>query len=160
MDYKFMSYLNIKNFGRKKGFTLIELLVVVAIIALLISVVMASLNTARSKARFAQVIEIMHSIEEAATLDYNDNSIYAADVNPSTAPSFIPKYLPNWPTPPCSNFTFDWENWNSGQSIGITLRDASSSPVFHYTIYDTVGGMTGDGTDIKTATNRILTCSE
>jgi len=37
--------------SKKKGFTLIELLVVVAIISLLSSVVMASLNSARAAAR-------------------------------------------------------------------------------------------------------------
>lgn len=42
--------------AREKGFTLIELLVVIAIIGVLASTVLASLNTARAKARDARRI--------------------------------------------------------------------------------------------------------
>lgn len=59
-----------------KGFTLIELLVVVSIISLLASIVLASLNGARSKARDAKRKEEIHSMQIALVLYYNDNHQY------------------------------------------------------------------------------------
>ena len=52
----------------KRGFTLIELLVVIAIIGLLSSVVLASLNGARAKARDAQRISDIRQINTAVQL--------------------------------------------------------------------------------------------
>lgn len=153
-----------KSNRNKKGFTLIELLVVVAIIGLLSSVVLASLNSARSKARFAQAIETMSSIEKAAILDYDDYNNYAPDVGPGGATRFVPKYLSSWSTPPCSSWTYDWENW--GPTIRISLRRTDMASVFYYCIDPNGSGGNGgncndgDGLNIKTATNRILTCNE
>ena len=59
--------------NRKRGFTLIELLVVVAIIGILSSVVLASLNTARAKARDAQRISNFEQIRTALNLYASDN---------------------------------------------------------------------------------------
>ena len=50
---------------KNKGFTLIELLVVVAIIGLLASVVLSSLNTARAKGRDAFRLESLHQLQVA-----------------------------------------------------------------------------------------------
>lgn len=55
----------------RRGFSLIELLVVISIIALLFSIILASLNTARMKARDARRKIDVHQIVTALNLYYN-----------------------------------------------------------------------------------------
>ena len=59
--------------SESRGFTLIELLVVIAIIGILSSVVLASLNTARSKGTDAKIQSQMRSIAVNAELYYDSN---------------------------------------------------------------------------------------
>ena len=63
-----------KHTQKQNGFTLIELLVVIAIIGILSSVVLASLNTARSKGRDATRISEFHNLQIALELYANNNN--------------------------------------------------------------------------------------
>ena len=60
----------------KRGFTLIELLVVISIISLLASIVVSSLNSARSSARDSYLIQSAQQMAKALEMYYLDNGFY------------------------------------------------------------------------------------
>lgn len=60
----------------RRGFTLIELLVVIAIIGLLSSVTLASLESARTKARDARRVSDFSQYKRAFNLYYDDNGAW------------------------------------------------------------------------------------
>jgi general secretion pathway protein G len=119
----------------KRGFTLIELLVVIAIIGMLSSIVLASLNTARTKAYDAQRKSNIKSLETAMELYYNDNGTYpksgTQDIgsNISNLSSFlVPNYIPSIPTDPLAPAIGDQYVWdNSGNSYGLWVYTAASN---------------------------------
>ena len=85
--------------NRSAGFTLIELLVVIAIIGVLTSFVLASLSTARIKARDAQRISELRQFQNALELYYaaNGNYPYSNCSGSNTWASFdSPAYSPNF----------------------------------------------------------------
>ena len=102
----------------QKGFTLIELLVVIAVIGILASVVLASLNSARSKGRDAKRLSDMKQIQTALALYHSDNGSYPVSASSTWAghcssfgslgttgssgyiPNLSPTYIPVLPLDP------------------------------------------------------------
>jgi len=73
-----MNYWRLKN---NKGFTLIELLVVIAIIGLLATIVLVSLNTARTKARDAKRKADIKQLSVALAMSYDKDDSYTQPEN-------------------------------------------------------------------------------
>jgi prepilin-type N-terminal cleavage/methylation domain-containing protein len=65
--------------GHLRGFTLIELLVVIAIIGILSAVVLASLNTARSKGNDAAIKSNLGTVLTQSAIYYDTNSNYGTN---------------------------------------------------------------------------------
>jgi prepilin-type N-terminal cleavage/methylation domain-containing protein len=107
--------------GRRPGdgFTLIELLVVVAIIALLISILLPSLNTARAQARTTLCATRIGQLTRAMLMyaeDYDEHPPFLCDglKNPSEAPEELKKE--DWVAQDMDvMWMTDEQDWPSGQ---------------------------------------------
>jgi prepilin-type N-terminal cleavage/methylation domain-containing protein len=118
------------------GFTLIELLVVISIIALLSSVVLASLASARAKARDARRSADMQEIVKALESYNNINGCL-----PSTSTSACPG---------ASTYSeLNAGGWDySSQGQFLTFLATGTDPIFSKVPVDPINNMTGDGTPV------------
>ncbi|OHB18655.1 MAG: hypothetical protein A2749_01165 [Parcubacteria group bacterium RIFCSPHIGHO2_01_FULL_45_26] len=109
---------------RNKGFTLIELLVVIAIIGILSSVVLASLNNAREKARDARRISDIKNVQLAMELNADDNNgNYAASLA-----ALVPDYISVVPTDPLNSAAYNFASETTEYHVGTTLENANNMP--------------------------------
>lgn len=117
-----------KNITEHFGFTLIELLVVISIIGVLASVVLASVNTARMKARDAKRLADVRQLVLVLQLYYDDNNAFPS----STACPASPVSVVGWC---CLGHSDAGRCWNNNVR-GNTALDNSLSPRYISTIPD------------------------
>jgi len=116
---------------QRRGFTLIELLVVIAIIGILSSIVLVSLNTARTKAQNTQRITELQEIKKALVAYFADNGYFPPNPYSSVEvysddPNFLPElvsggYLPSIPKGPAAN-SYAYYRYGAGGPSGAILR--------------------------------------
>lgn len=114
----------------RRGFTLIELLVVVAIIGMLSSVVLSSLNTARQKGRDARRVADLKQLQTALELYYASQS---APAYPSALSGLAPGYIPEVPTDPQTGSNYNYTAYTvssviTSYCIGAVMESTVPSP--------------------------------
>lgn len=114
------------NLQAKRGFTLIELLVVIAIISLLSSIILASLGTARQKAKDASATGALVGLRSEAELKLGTGDNYGG-----------PGYLSVSPTGSESTF-FDYAFYICRGAQALRLLGSAAANT-GYTAYCAVG---------------------
>ncbi|GIW69032.1 MAG: hypothetical protein KatS3mg100_526 [Candidatus Parcubacteria bacterium] len=114
-----------KKKARGSGFMLIELLVVIAIVGVLESVMLASFNTARQKARVAQTTAQVRELYKAMQMYLNDTNHLPRcrlDCTQATDPLLNANGVAGWSGPYLSSGVWNMEHqW--GGHIGLDMID-------------------------------------
>lgn len=121
-----------------RGFTLIELLVVIAIIGILSSVVLASLNSARTKARDTRRVSDLKQIQVALELYYDATSKYPTNLT-TLVGGGNGASLSVLPTDPRGA----GNGMNEGNGYKYAINNATTPTIYHLgAVLEQTGGQT------------------
>ena len=132
---------------KKGGFTLIELLVVISIIGMLSSIVLASLNSARAKARDAQRLSDLRELQKALEFYYDDNRTYPPPDSGSevvtSLTELVPNYIPVLPSDPTRTGVNGYRYYRSPSDVFTLLVQLESDSHTSWCGISANGGYTG-----------------
>lgn len=122
---------------KTKGFTLIELLVVIAIIGILATVILVSLNSARSKSRDARRVSDLRQVSLALEMYASENATYppaascgttSASFNTMAGTLVTAGFLPSVPADPAASATlyYAYAGSTSDYVLKATLENTNS----------------------------------
>ncbi|HEY0980462.1 MAG TPA: type II secretion system protein [Candidatus Paceibacterota bacterium] len=123
-----------QNFNTKisGGFTLIELLVVIAVIGILASVILASLNSARGKAKDAKKVSELRSLSTALQMYYDQYATVPPNNNPCCwvpidatlfAPIVSGGFISNVPPPAASADAYYYYDYGTYVMLAVYVSD-------------------------------------
>lgn len=128
------TFLGVKNehgvfVGQRGGsfhwaMIIVVIIVGVAIVGILASITLASLNSARRKSRDARRITDIKQTQLALELYYDAYSKYPASLN-----QLAPKYMPEVPRDPINRTSYNYTNCGDGTKyhLGASLEDGENS---------------------------------
>lgn len=111
---------------RKVGFTLIELVVVLVVVAFLAALALPNLRRALVKARAAEVVGDLRTVQVAVLSYLGDHHEYPPDETLGVVPSGLAPYLPEEFSFAGEDYLIDydeWADWRGFISVGIVTEN-------------------------------------